>query len=264
MVLTVSEKDKKDNIPTNLRLLMILEEVARAGGAVTPTEINGRVGLPKPTIHRLFSTLEDEGFLQREVDGRSYGMGPRMRDLASGVLASSGLRVARVAVLEALTGSIGETCNITIPGTDCMIYLDRVETKWPLRFQLPVGTQVPLYCTASGKLFLSTLTDVQLQRYLASAELERQTDKTLTDPEALLAEVMRIREQGYSLDAGEFLEGMNAAAVPINDSHGRMVSTLAVHGPGQRMSLEKALGYLPALRDAAEELSRLFAGGSSD
>lgn len=263
-MLTVSEKDKSDNIPTNLRLLMILEEVARAGGAVTPTEINAKVGLPKPTIHRLFSTLEDEGFLQREMDGRSYGMGPRMRDMASGVLASSGLRVARVAVLEALTGDIGETCNITIPGTDCMIYLDRVETKWPLRFQLPVGTRVPLYCTASGKLFLSTLSDGQLQRYLASADLQQQTEKTMTDPEALREEVLTIRSRGHSLDAGEFLEGMNAAAVPINDPQGRLVSTLAVHGPAQRMSLETAESYLPALRAAATELSRLFVSDGAD
>ena len=251
-------EDKKDNIPTNLRLLMILEEVARAGGVVTPTEVNERVGLPKPTIHRLFATLEAEGFLRREMDGRSYGMGARMRSLASSVFATAGLRVARLAVLEDLTARIGETCNIVLPGDDSMVYLERVETKWPLRIQLPIGTHVPFYCTASGKLFLSSLSPSQLQRYLRAAKLKPHTGNTITDALALKREVELIRSRGFSLDDGEFLEGMNAAAVPIHDDQGRFVSALAVHAPAQRMSLDQAQEYLDPLHSAAAELSGLI------
>ena len=77
---------KSDTIPTNLRLLTVLEEVARAGVPVTPTAVNDVLGLPKPTIHRLFATLEDEGFLQRDMDGRTYSPGPRLRQLAGGII----------------------------------------------------------------------------------------------------------------------------------------------------------------------------------
>ena len=77
-----------DTIPTNLRLLLVLEEVARAGVPVTPTDVNAQLGLPKPTIHRLFATLEDEGFLQRDIDGRAYSPGRRFRHMATGVLSS--------------------------------------------------------------------------------------------------------------------------------------------------------------------------------
>lgn len=86
-------------IPTNLRLLLVLEEVARVGVPVTPTLVNAALGLPKPTIHRLFATLEAEGFLQRELDGRSYTPGPRLRRLAVNVLSSLRVRTARLAVL---------------------------------------------------------------------------------------------------------------------------------------------------------------------
>ena len=58
-------------IPTNLRLLLLLEEVARVGVPLTPTAANEVLGLPKPTVHRLFHRLEEEGFLQRDIDGRS-------------------------------------------------------------------------------------------------------------------------------------------------------------------------------------------------
>ena len=82
-----------------MRLPPVPEAVARAGVPVTPTEVNARIGLPKPTIHRLFATLEAEGFLQRELDGRFYTPGRRLRKLATNVLSSLRVRTARLAVL---------------------------------------------------------------------------------------------------------------------------------------------------------------------
>jgi DNA-binding IclR family transcriptional regulator len=249
--------DSTETIPPSLRLLLVLEEVARAGMPVTPTEVNAAIGLPKPTIHRLFSTLEAAGFLQREVDGRSYTAGRRLRKLATNVLSSLRVRTARLAVLNAVAEEIGETCNIAVPDREAMVYLDRVETKWPLRIQLPVGTQVPFYCTASGKMYLSTLNDAHLERYLSAAKFEQHTAKTLTDPAKLRKEIEWTRAHGYSRDAEEFMDGMIALAVPINDDQGRLLSTLSFHAPTQRLTLDAALAHIDRLRHAASELSRL-------
>lgn len=246
-------------IPTNLRLLMVIEEIARAGVPITPTEVNATLGLPKPTIHRLFSTLEEEGFVQRDLDGRSYSPGPRLRVLAGGILSSLRIRTARQAILKRLSHTIGETCNITLPDRESMIYLERVETEWPLRIQLPIGTRVPLYCTASGKMYLSSLARGHLTHYISATDLVARTPRTLTDPEALLAEILQVRAQGYSLDREEFMEDMIALAVPILDVNDRLMATLAVHAPMQRFSIERALGYLQSMRDAATNLSELVA-----
>ena len=247
-----------ETIPTNLRLLMVLEEIARVGVPVTPTTINQHLGLPKPTIHRLFSTLEAEGFLQREIDGRSYTPGRRLRDLSMGVLTSLRVRTARLAVLDALAGDIGETCNISVPERDSMVYIDRVETKWPLRIQLPVGTHVPFYCTASGKMYLASLNPAHFERYARSARLDKHTGHTITDPDRLLAEVDETRERGFSQDDEEFMEGMIALAVPIRDVHGRLLSTLSFHAPTQRLKLADAYAYVDKMHTAAAELSRLI------
>ncbi len=245
-------------IPTNLRPLLLLEEMVRIGTPATPTELNERLGLPKPTVHRLCETLERQGFLMRDLDGRRYTPGRRLRDLAASTLSSLRVRTARLAVLGALAREIGETCNIAIPGRDAMIYLDRVETEWPLRIQLPVGTRVPFYCTASGKMYLSSLDRAHRERYLRNATLERRTPRTLVDPEVLAEELRRTRRRGYAVDDEEFMEGMVAVAVPITDTRDRLLATLSFHAPVQRMSLEKALRHLPRLRTAAEELSRLI------
>jgi DNA-binding IclR family transcriptional regulator len=247
-----------DTIPTNLRLLLVLEEVARAGVPVTPTDVNAQLGLPKPTIHRLFATLEHEGFLQRDIDGRAYSPGRRFRHMATGVLSSLRIRAARLAVLRKLSAAVGETCNIALPDRESMIYLERIETEWPLRIQLPIGTAVPFYCTASGKMYLSTLPKSHLERYATSVTLSANTDNTITDPDTLIQAVATVRKNGYSLDDEEFMDGMIAVAVPILDSNGRLVATLSFHAPTIRFSIEKALEFLPALRGSSADLASLL------
>ena len=253
-------KGKKGQIPTNLRLLIILEAAARAGVPVTPAAIAKLVDLPKPTIHRLFQTAEAEGFLQREIDGKSYGPGPRLRDLAVNIFGSQQMRTARLAILKSVADEIGETCNLAAADREGMVYVDRVETHWPLRIQLPVGTQVPFHCTASGKLYLSSLKPGMLNGYLSASTLTPSTKGTITTADALREELEHTRARGYSTDNEEFMIGMAAVAVPVTDGRGRLVATLSVHAPVQRHSLDDLVAALPLLQSAAENLSELNRG----
>lgn len=245
-------------LPTTLRLLTLLEAVVAHGGPVVPADLHQTVDLPRATLHRLVQTLEAEGFLQREPDGRSYSVGLRTRRLAVGVLSTARVRTARLAVMRALARDVGETVNLALPDREGMLYLDRVETEWPLRIQLPVGSQVPFHCTAAGKLYLSTLAPAALEGFLRNADLPANTPNSLTDPDALAEEVARIRAAGHAEDDEEFVTGMVALAVPLRDANGRMPATLSFHAPTQRMPLERARSHLPRLKSAAEALSALL------
>ena len=251
------QKSKETQIPTNLRLLLVVEEIAKAGTPLKPMQLSAALGLPKPTIHRLLQTAEAEGFLQRDLDGRSYGPGPRLRQIAVHTMSSERLRTGRLAILKAVAEDIGETCNLATPDREGMTYLDRVETKWPLRIQLPIGTQVPFHCTASGKMYLSTLRDSTLEAVLNSRSLEGLTEKTIITSDALRAELAETRKRRYSQDDEEFMLGMTAVAVPVIDSTGRLIATLSVHAPGQRHSIADLIQFLPNLKDAARKLSDL-------
>lgn len=247
----------KAQIPTNLRLLRVVEEVAKAGLPVAPSTLSESLGLPKATIHRLLTTAEEEGFLQRDLDGRSYGPGRRLRRLAGNTLSSERMRTERLAVMKALAEEVGETVNLAAPGRHGMIYLDRVETHWPLRIQLPIGTQVPFHCTASGKMYLSSLRNDKLDRLLAVLTLDKRTRQTLVAPGTLRAELTQVRTAGYATDDEEFMEGMTAVAVGINDSEGRLLTTLSMHAPTQRSSVASLIDRLPKLQAAAAKLSAL-------
>lgn len=251
------EPDTQKQMPTNLRLLLMIEEVARAGVPVSPSHLADTLGLPKPTVHRLLATAEDEGFLQRDIDGRSYGPGRRLRRLAGNTLSSQRVRTERLMIMRALAEEVGETCNLAAPGRYGMVYLDRVETHWPLRIQLPVGTQVPFHCTASGKMYLSSLRTDKLLRLLSWLKLEPQTSHTLTDEADLRKELAKTRARGYSTDDQEFMNDMVAIAVPIRDSKDRLLTTLSIHAPGQRHSIASLTDKLPQLQQAAARLEEI-------
>ncbi len=110
---------------------------------------------------------------------------------------------------------------------------------------------MPLHCTASGKLFLSQLSESQAATLLGPGPYRRYTENTIVDPAALQKELRRIRSESIGTDVGEFLEGSVALSVPVTDAQGRVCATVAVHGPAPRVTLRRAMEFLPALRRAA-------------
>ena len=245
-------------IPTNLRTLLILEAVGQAGDAMTSAEIGRVVGLPKQTIHRLCNALVSEGFLARDESGRRLRPGRRTRGMASNLLHSAAPVIARRKILERVAEKVGETVNFAAPGDSGMIYIDRVETDWAFRIQLPIGTHVPFHCTASGKTYLSSLPPRERKKIVSAMTLDRHTDKTHTVPQALLDEVSQIARQGYAIDDEEMMDGMVALSVPVRNGSGRYVASLAFHGPVIRISTDTILDHLDTLLEASADLRELL------
>ena len=252
--------DTKDNSGSrSLRSLAILEAVAASDERpMTTSELIDTVGLPKATVHRLCGLLEKEGYLRREPGTRRLTTGARLTRLIYAVLAGAHQRTYRRAILQALAAEVGETCNISVPDGSEMIYFDRVETQWPLRLELVPGSRVPLHCTASGKLFLSTLSKARRQRVIAKLPMKRCTPKTITDRQTLEREIDRIKAGGVGEDSQEFLPGMVAIALPVVGESGHFCMAVAMHAPVARLSMEGIKGHIPALRRAAAQLSGMI------
>ncbi len=239
-----------------LRALLVMEFVANSDRSVSLTEIMQAVHLPKPTVFRILTTLEEAGMLQREPDAKRYVPGDRLSSLSANVLLHSPYRSARRAILEELVEKLGETCNLTIPNGNYVMYLDRVESSWPLRINLHAGSKVPLYASASGKLFLAHAQKRLRDRLLTSAPLISHTKNTLTTLRELEGEFTKIRRNGYAVDDEEYLAGICCLAVPIMNDQERVVAAVAVHGPSARMNIAQAAEFLPTLREAAEQIGQ--------
>lgn len=254
--LAAAEVDGADT-PT-LRLFALLELIAAKDQRLSLRDLVDATGWPKPTLHRMLHQLEMAGLLQREDGGRQYGTGTRLRRLAENLLLNDSLHGARHAVLRHLVEEIGESCNLTALSGDEVVYLDRVETAAPLRFYLHPGSRVPVHCSASGKVFLAQMSPAQRRRLLNAAPLARYTPKTLTDFDALEAEIRQVAEAGYALDDEEFLPGLLCIAVRVQSGSGAPSNLcVAVQAPVMRMDADKARLWLPALQRAATALSGL-------
>lgn len=248
---------KRERGSTIERVLDILDAVASSTKPLSATEINNELNLPKASAHRLCAELEARGYLLKQINGKSYVPGNRLRDVAVGVLANARFSATRQAILTRLAEAVGETCNIAYPDGLYMAYSDRVETKAPLRLQFPIGMRVPLYCTASGKLYLSTLPRARRKAIVGKLKMVKHAKNTITDPDELLAQIEEINQTEVSIDNQELYDGVIAIAVAITDKQGRFYSSLAIQAPTTRISIEDRDKYIPLLQAAAKELSLL-------
>lgn len=241
-----------------LRLFDLLEVLVREARALTLAEAVVASGWPKPTVHRMLAQLEAGELLVREPDGRRYALAPRLLRLSEGALAGSTQQGVRHAVLRQLVADVGESCNFTaLSGTE-VLYLDRIESAFPLQLNLRPGTRVPVHCSASGKLLLAHLPAAQRNTLLDGLPLSRHTATTLTTRAALDAEFKRIRREDYSVDAEEFVEGLVCVAVPVRGPDGHARCAVALQAPVARMSLAQAIEKLPRLQQAAQALARTW------
>jgi DNA-binding IclR family transcriptional regulator len=248
---------------STLKAFGLLELVARAEGPLSLDELTQQCNLPKPTVYRILGTLQRGGLVQREPVAKRYCVGARLSKLALEVMLHSPLRARRHAVLQQLVEEVGETCNFTMQDGNEVVYLDRVETSSPVRLLMEAGSRVPLHCTASGKLFLSQLPEHKIVALLGPGPYRRYTERTITEVAALQKELRRTRAEGIGSDVGEYLEGSVCLAVPVTDARDRVCATVAVHGPAPRLSLKKAMDFLPALRRAATAMGATMAAPES-
>ncbi|MDX2370297.1 MAG: IclR family transcriptional regulator [Colwellia sp.] len=252
--MTAQRREKGSSIT---RVLEIIEAISHAERPMSPAELAFILDIPKPSIHRLLQQLEADNYVQINMRGLLLP-GDRMHNIALGVLHSSRFKALRQAILKNLAKTIGETCGIAIPDGTEMIYYDRVETNWPLRIHLPVGSHTPVWCTASGKLYLSSLPKERRHRIVDKLPLDKVARNTFTEPEPLEKELLKIQENQLGTDNEEFVDGMVACSVPIKDKDGRLFACLFTHAPVIRKSLDELLGFESVLRQAAIELGYLL------
>ena len=244
------------------RVMDIIEAVSKAERPLSPADLALLLNIPKPSIHRLLNQLENDRVVQTNMRGLIVP-GLRLHGVAWGVLHSQRFSAARRAILQQLTEQTGETCGIAIANGSEMIYYDRVQSDWPLQLNLPVGSHTPAWCTASGKLYLSSLPKQRRQKIISHLPLRQYARNTIVDVEQLEADLATTRQRKIGTDNEEFVDGMAGCAVPILDAEGRLCACLFIHAPLLRKSLDQLLSYRDILHTAAAELGTLIDGPDS-
>ena len=235
------------------RVFGLLEHLADGDGSLTLSELAARSALPMPTIHRLIRFLVSQGYV-RQDPAKRYTIGPRMIWL--GEAASRMLGSWATPVLTRLVDEFGETTNMAMLEGDGVIYVAQVPSPHAMRMFTEVGRFVMPHCTGVGKAIMSTMSDDEVSALLQRTGMPARTEHTITDVDAMLAELATIREAGYAVDDGEQELGVRCVAVPVPDLPFR--AAISVSGPDSRVTTDQVGQIAPAARRAAAELTDVF------
>ncbi len=206
---------------------------ALADGPIGVTEVAERARLPKSTAARLLASLAREGAVEQVPGDTRYRLGGRLATLAAGVLPTRSLaRLARPSLVE-LSTEVGEAAGLSVPDGDLVHYVEQVDTPNPVSVRDWTGSRLPMHAVSSGQVLLAFRPAAALARYL-ERPLERFTELTIVDPDALRERLREIRRDGFAWAREEFDRGISSVAAPIADASGEVVAAVHLHGPSYR------------------------------
>ncbi|MGV1768266.1 IclR family transcriptional regulator [Rhizobium rhizogenes] len=237
------------------RAISILNFVSSQLKAVTVADIADAVGLPLPTAHRLVGNLEARGLVQRALGTKRYVVGNSLVLLAGKTIGAAFRTARRHVVLRNVADEIGEQCEIGIVRNDRVEYVDSVKMSEPQGLQFDPGDSAPLYCTSTGKIYMSQLPLKERQKLVSSLTIAQHTEQTITNPEALLKVLEETRKSGWARTNEEFVKGVVGCAVPILAPDRTLIACLGVSVPAARVSFDGLERFRTPLTKAAGLLS---------
>ena len=203
--------------------------------------------------------MQTLGYVSSE--GKQFRLTPRILDLGFAYLSSMPIWNLAEPAMEALSAEVQESTSAAVlEGTD-VVYVLRVSTRKIMSIGLGTGSRLPAYCTSMGRVLLAALPPEEARAILQATPLQTHTGRTVTDVDALMAEVAQTRAQGWSLVDQELEEGLISVAAPIIGRQGKTLAAINVSGQANRTDAATMRArILPPLLRAAQTLTERLGG----
>jgi len=214
-----------------MRVMDILDLLQDSPEGRSLVEVSAAVELPRSSTYRYLSTLETRGYVQRDVVTGLYRFG--LAFLPSHGRHLEVLSARARPVMEELRDRLGETINLGVLDGNRVVYLEILESNKAVRLAARRGDRDPIHSTALGKAIASRIGSDAVVAILAAEGMPKRTSKTITDQARYLAELEKVRSQGYAVDVGENEEEGRCVAVPIQNS--RVLAAISLSAPDARL-----------------------------
>lgn len=249
-----SQVRNADFVQSLERGLAVIRTFSREAPALTLSEIAERAGLTRAAARRFLITLRDLGYVQS--DGRLFSLRPSVLELGYSYLSSLPVWEVARPHLEELADQVRETTSASVlDGTD-IVFVARVETKRIMSMTLGVGSRLPAWATAMGRVLLADLPQNALDEYFTKVSLHPLTDRTVTDQGRLREIIREANARGWTLVDQEVEEGVRSLAVPIRSPDGRAEAALTVCSHAYRVSVDQVMeAFLPLVQETSERIT---------
>ncbi|MGZ5035672.1 MAG: IclR family transcriptional regulator [Usitatibacter sp.] len=233
------------------KALNLLEALVRSDRPRRLTELSRELGLTKPNVYRLLSTLSILGYVKKDPATSLYSPTLKMWEMGSMLVRDVDLQSIAGPRLRKLGEDSRESVQLAVWDAGYVVYVDKVDSPGPLKAITSIGSRVPATVVSTGKAMLAWMQGDGLDR--AMEHVKRYTPLTLTKRKDVERDLEETRERGYSINRGEFRVGVCGIAAPVRDRGGNVVAAIGVWGA------EKAI--LGARR---EELAHLTVSAARD
>ncbi len=238
------------NAPTVKKAFQILRQVAESNQGARNSDLSRNLGISKSTVHGITSALVEIGALNRNPFSKRFSIGVTLFELGKAAYSKIDLKEVARPVMEKLMATAQESVFLGVRNGDNVIILDIEESNQDLKITAPVGTRVPLFAGAVGKVFLAAMTDAEARALVKERGIKPFTEKTILDLTAFFKEIDRVRHTGVAFDNEEYISGVRAVASLI-DSRGPYSAAIWVVGFKARMGMDKMKGIARDIQNAA-------------
>ena len=242
----------KSGVQSVERIFQLIESLAAHPAGAGLQRLAQDTGLAKSTVHRLLASLVSLGYAAQDENGR-YRLTLKMFELSSGIVDSMDIMGVAKAHLERLSQRTGEAVHLVIRDGRDIVYIYKTESG-PMRMSSRVGLRSPLYCTGVGKAILATLPGDELEDIWTHSNVQKLTDKTITDLEELRSQLVEVRANGYAIDDEENELGVRCVAVAIPGPDGRAESAFSISGLAPYMTPERIRRIATLALDARTDI----------
>ena len=235
------------------RGLAILELFRDRVNHLTPSSVSAEIGISRAAARRLLLTLQDLGYLQG--DGRRFWLTPRILRLGQNLFAVNGLWQMVNHRVIALANAFNEPCAAAVLDGLDIVYVARDSARHIYTSRLAIGDRMPAHCSSLGKILLAAMPPAELDALLTTRSLQARTERTITEPAVLKAELETVRRNHWAKVEDEMDEGTLSIAVPLRGADGSLVAALNVASHRSRQTIAAMVDtMLGPLQLAAQEI----------
>ncbi len=240
------------------RGLRVIRAFGTGQAEMTLAAVARETDLNRATARRLLLTLEELGYVQRRDD--RFRLTPRVLELGYAYLSSFGLPQLALPYLETLSEELHEASSVGVLDETNIVYVARVPANRVMTVSIGLGSRFPAYRTSLGRALLASLSEDEVRAIWEGSDRDQPTARTVATVEDLLAELARVRRQGFALVDQELELGVRSIAAPLHDSTGRTVAAVNLSTHVSRTSKhELHERFVPALRRTAEAIDEVLA-----
>lgn len=227
-----------ESLKSLTKVVRVLECFSTSQRSLSLAEICARTGYPRSTAHRLLAAMREVGFIEQDRERDAYRLGLRLFEFGNIVLANLELHREGRAVVDALHRLTARAVHLAVFDGLRAVVIQRTEAQTDGGLANTLFENSPAYCTSVGKAILAYQPPETVARVI-EAGLERFTETTITDPEALQRELELTRQRGYAIDESEHQPGLRCIGAPIRDQSGQVFAAISVSAPAWQLPLSE-------------------------